>query len=172
MPVIQSITFGYSDSEDRLWVRCVLQGGGESRFWLTRRLALALIKGITTKLAETLPPVPVPMDKALRLAQEYQAGVEKPSEPAPPAPGPTSKVAGEMSLCTRIDLTPGSQKWRIVWVAAGQEPLTLNMPREAVHRMLAGLITRAQHAGWAPELSAPWLQSEAREHLLQGNSPD
>jgi hypothetical protein len=169
MSVIQSITFGYSDSEDRLWVRCVLQGGGESRFWLTRRLALALIKGVTDKLADTLSPVPVPMDKALRLALEHQAGFEKPSDPAPPAPRSSSKAASEMSLCTRIDLTPGNKSWRIVWIAGGQ-PLTLNMAREAVHRMLAGLISRAQQAGWAPELPASWLKSEERERLLQSNS--
>jgi hypothetical protein len=46
------------------------------------------------------------------------------------------------------------------------------MPRESVHRMLAGLINRIQSAGWAPELPAPWLKSEERERLLQNSSPD
>lgn len=171
MSVIQSITFGYSDSEDRLWVRCCLQGGGESRFWLTRRLALALIKGIADKLAETLPPLPVPMDDTLRLALEHEAGFEKPAEPAPPAPESSLQPAVEMSLCTRIDLTAGANGWKIVWMPVGQAPMTLNMPREAVHRMLAGLIGRIQGAGWAPALTAPWLDSETRQRLLQNSSP-
>ena len=164
---ILSITFGYSDSEDRLWARCVLAGRNESRFWLTRRLTLALIHTLAEKLHKTLPALPVPMEDSLRLAMEYQAALEAPADTAPTRSSTTSGHTSAMPLCHSIDITPSPEKvWGIQWRLENQQALALSPERNQVHRVLAILISRAEAAGWAPALAEGWLIGEIRETLL------
>lgn len=167
---IQSVTFGYSDSEDRLWVRCLMKDEDDVRFWITRRLTLALIEAMGIKLRETLPALPVPMAEDLRLAVEYQSALEIPREPAPPAPENPVARTQELPLCHTVDIsTHPSHAWAIVWKVAGAAPLALTANRQTIHRLLAALINRAEAAGWAPALSQSWLIPELRNSLL-GNS--
>lgn len=168
---ILSITFGYSDSEDRLWARCVLAGNNESRFWLTRRLTLALIHALAEKLHKTLPALPVPMEDSLRLAMEYQAALDAPADSAPAQPSTARNHTGAMPLCHSIDITPSPDKpWGIQWRLENRQALALSPERNQVHRVLAILISRAEAAGWAPALAEGWLISEIRETLLGQDS--
>lgn len=48
------IRFGYSDSDDRMWIRA---GGAGPLWWVTRRLALRLVLQWATLMERTLPPV-------------------------------------------------------------------------------------------------------------------
>lgn len=165
---ILSITFGYSDSEDRLWARCVLAGNNECRFWLTRRLTLALIHALAEKLQKTLPALPVPMEDSLRLAMEYQAAIDAPTDTAPAQPSTASSHTRAMPLCHSIDITPSPDKpWGIQWRLENQQTLALSPERNQVHRVLAILISRAEAAGWAPALTETWLIREIRETLIE-----
>lgn len=48
------IRFGYSDSDDRMWIRA---GGDGPLWWVTRRLALRLVREWAGLMERSLPPV-------------------------------------------------------------------------------------------------------------------
>ena len=43
--IITNITFGYADSEDRLWARLIMTDQSETTIWLTRALCQAVCNG-------------------------------------------------------------------------------------------------------------------------------
>lgn len=150
---IQSITTGYSDSEDRIWARMVLQDG-ETRLWLTRRLVLKLcasvlellIKNETKQEPASIEQVQETIAKASLAAKIEQAKGHLHTTPAPPPPTPDARV--ERGICHSIDITPGANDWIFVWKSPGLTPCQLVLNKEGVTRLVTGLIQQANANGW------------------------
>lgn len=157
---ISTFTMGYSDGEDRVWVRAVLAPPREAQLWLTRALTLKIAQGVSDLLVKTAPPVAenaIPqlagtIQKA-KLAADYQQAKANPSDreaPPPPEPGKTVQAPG--GLCSSVDIHPGqdpSQAWLFVWKVPGVPAgYALSLPRQSVLKLTAGLVKQAQIAGW------------------------
>lgn len=151
--LIQSITTGYSDSEDRIWARMVLQEG-ETRLWLTRRLVLKLcasvldllIKNEARQETASVEGVQETIAKASLAAKLEQVKEHLHATPAPPPPTPTARV--ERGICHSIDITPGPNDWIFIWKSPGLTPCQLVLNKEGVTRLVTGLIQQANANGW------------------------
>jgi hypothetical protein len=158
---ICTFTMGYSDGEDRVWVRAVLAPPREAQLWLTRALTLKIAQGVADLLVKTAPP---PTENAIpelagtiqkaKLAAEYQQAKANPSDrEAPPPPDPSSVVQAPGGLCSSVDIRPGqdaSQPWVFVWKTPSfPAGYLLSLPRPSVLKLTAGLVQQAQIAGWS-----------------------
>lgn len=158
-----SMTVGYSDSEDRLWVRLV-GDHAEQRVWLTRRTTLALVQALAQQLEASLAELDsiVQIDPAQRLAleQDEAAGAMGAS-----APGPASKSADylvtDCGLCTVFDLETHDERWLVRLQTIGVNPLEFYGNRLQVHQFLKSLLNRQREADW--RLPAPqWLTGKVK----------
>lgn len=150
---IQSITTGYSDSEDRIWARMVLQDG-ETRLWLTRRLVMRfcesvlglLIKAEKKGESTSIEELREAIAKANIAAKIEQAKERLSDTPAPPPPDPDTKLS--QGICHTIDITPDPHHWVIVWRSAGLPPCQLTLNQDAVIRLVTGLMKQANANSW------------------------
>ncbi len=150
---IQSITTGYSDSEDRIWARMVLTQG-EMRLWLTRRLVMRLCEGVLDLLIKSekkeestsIGELRDTIAKASVAAKIEQAKSRLNETPAPPPPDPETKLSS--GICHSIDITPGASDWVFVWKSAGLSPCQLALNKDGVTRLVTGLIQQANANGW------------------------
>ena len=151
---VRSITTGYSDSEDRLWARLVLDNGEEARLWLTRRLTLRLCKGVVDLLIDRrakesnldIDELKNSIAKARLGAELDQAQSRLGETPAPPPPEPNTPVA--TGICHSIDITPTKGDWRFVFKAANTPGYLLPINQEGVVRLVAGLLKQSEANGW------------------------
>jgi hypothetical protein len=150
---IQSITTGYSDSEDRIWARMVLHEG-EIRLWLTRRLVMRLCAGMLDLLikaekqeeSSSIEVLRETIAKASIAAKIEQAKGRLSDTPAPPPPDPDVKLSS--GICHSIDITPGANDWVFIWKSAGLPPCQLALNKDGVTRLVTGLIQQANANGW------------------------
>lgn len=151
---VRSITTGYSDSEDRLWARLVLDNDEEARLWLTRRLTLRLCKGVVDLLIDRLAKesnldideLKNAIAKARLGAELDQAQSRLGETPAPPPPEASTPIA--TGICHSIDITPSKGDWRFVFKAAGTPGYLLPIHQEGVVRLVAGLLKQSEANGW------------------------
>ena len=153
---IQTFTIGYSDSEDRVWVRVILVDHTEARLWLTRRLVQRVVETTADLLIKTLPKetdLSIPgLGNAIsmaKLAADFAKAKENPSDaPAPPPPETRMAASLPVGLCQSLDITPAEKVWSFIWRTPGSPGYLLMIDRCAVMRLTAGLLTQAQTAGW------------------------
>ena len=151
---VQTITMGYSDSEDRLWLRVVLTDQNEARFWLTRRLLIRLCGAIADLLVKSyakeneheLKELGEVLSQA-KLAAEFEQAKDRLTETeAPPlSENPSPYPVG---ICHSVDITPGSPRWTVVWKVASTPGYSLAMDKVALLKLTAGLIEQAKRNGW------------------------
>lgn len=147
---------GYSDSEDRIWVRMVLVDQTEARLWLTRRLVQVVCNGMADLLLKTRPkekelPIPELSDtiSKAKLAADFVKAKENPSDAQPPPP-PTQPVPSHLptGVCHRVDIQPSEKVWSFIWMVAGTPGYLLTLDRGAAMRLTAGLLQQAKVCSW------------------------
>ncbi len=151
---IQSITLGYSDSEDRVWVRLILQDDIEARLWLTRRLMLRLAEGLVDMLMQATikktnamsPELELPMARAKLAAEFTDAQSTLTNTPAPPPP--ESKASIATGICHSVDISSSETYWSLTWRSTGTPNYLLDLDRGAVIRLVSGMVRQADTAGW------------------------
>jgi len=166
------ISMGYSDSEDRMWIRTE---ASNVLWWMTRRLALRLIGQWAQLLersveVETVGDGPDDEAQALAAARRRQAlrdeharavaAVREQQKVAPverPAPG----VALDNCVLASVDLSVNARGARLVLKAPGRSE-TLTMSRSEAHRLLDALFGRCNRLGWYGAKLPAWLVDEAR----------
>lgn len=145
-----SLTVGYSDSEDRVWVRLVGENA-EQRVWLTRRCVLALIETLASALETSLVELDsiLLMESAQRLAMEQDEAAGAMGGQAP-APAPRSKdyQISEGGLCTVFDLQSLAERWVVRLHTVSGQPLVFDGNRLQMHQLLKSLINRQHEAEW------------------------
>lgn len=171
------VSIGYSDSEDRIWLRA---GQGQPSWWLTRRLALELVAQWAASLERSVPLAdaaelapgdacaasPGARDRVGRehleaLAAGPRAGTaddrgaldEHGQDDGEGAPAP----AGVPTLLFRVDLGTAGGRVRLVLRSAGRRQV-LVMPRADSHRLLSAFVARCRGNGWLDARLPPWLE--------------
>lgn len=159
-----SLTFSYSEPEDRLLLIAADAAGTRLPVVMTRRLTGRLVNGLAS-LVERSSPIASTAPAAMRddiILLEHQDALFRQQEAA--AAGQSmlwSKVERELPasrLVKAIDVTvtPGAF-WLLLRDSAG--PLiTLKLTRHAVHRLLETIGRQAEAASWNLAIDAAWLE--------------
>lgn len=154
------VTFGYSDSEDRMWIRA---GHDGVLWWITRRLALRLIAQWGELLERTLPADGAAQaqpeaeageaGRRQRARREHSAALSAPPPPDEPDVPPT---AGPSALLFSVELSVKGDDCRIVFLS-GDKRQGIVLPRKDAHRLLSALASRCRGNGWLSGSLPPWL---------------
>ncbi len=158
------ISIGYSDSQDRMWLRAGSEG---SLWWITRRMCLRLI-GRWAELLERTAPVnaegkpdadAAAVERQRRARHEHQVALASPSQgpqadednaAAPPDPG---------TLVYSVELSANDSRLRLTLLSSGNRQ-AIAMPRADAHRMLAALVARCRHNGWVDTPLPAWFRED------------
>jgi hypothetical protein len=154
-----SLTVGYSDSEDRVWVRWV-SDQLEQRIWLTRRVIADLVLDMSRRLELSLVTIGplLPISKAELLAFEQGEAGEALAATSVFQADPTFKRSViEGGLCTIFEVTAQSEQWVIHFYAVSGPPLVFIGNRIQAHQLLKSLLNRQREASWNICIPA-WLQ--------------
>ena len=143
------ITFGYSDSEDRLWVRLTADDSNAT-FWLSRRLVSRFLPDVYGGLVGE-------QSREEAALEHEQAVVELRSQGGDSSP-PAPKVDGLLSLglISTIRFSHDSGTYSMIFEGNADEA-GFRCDRKAVHRVLEALWSRQRAVGWG--LSAPWSEA-------------
>lgn len=144
-----SITIGYSDSEDRLWIRLV-RPQGEAKLWMTRRLALALVRNSYDLLVQDLQEAEAVSEHSKAVTEFLQ----KQGDPAPPRnPESVTDIAG--GLVSSVDISVGKTNFQWTFVSPQGKAL-FRSDRDIAHRLLEAFWARMRSSNWVDK--APWEQ--------------
>lgn len=162
MVQVNNITFGYSDSEDRLWVRLQLNNGKETNLWLTRRLTSALCQAITQMIEKnTLENTASLSTEALNkeLRREFFEISQSTWDPTPAAPTPDQISSNHITgLCHTIQIDSGDN-WQIRLLGPGQQIYVLPIDRHLIQKLLLAIIKQAELAQWEITPTNQWLRT-------------
>lgn len=142
-----SITIGYSDSEDRLWVR--LSGeGAEAMLWMTRRL----VAGLLRSGFDMLGGGKASGELTDRHREAIEAAREQPRTEAPPRASASTQVQ-QLGLLHSVDISVDPNRMALTFRGNGS-PAGFASERVQAHRLLQAFWDRQADAGWG--LDAPW----------------
>ena len=155
------LTFGYSDSEDRLWLRF---SNDPAQLWLSRRLARSLIIHLIEQMTLSCPGDPAcgaSADPKHRLGLEHEMSREVVQETGRGArvPSPDMAPASASFLLTSFKLNVTSQQVIIECIAPGYGR-GLALMRNEAHTVLAALVSRCLSAEWDFKDLPAWLTSQ------------
>ncbi len=157
-----NVSFGYSDSDDRMWIRI---GDGPMLWWVTRRLAMRIIEQWAALVERTAPAAEgsdeLPAEETARRTRwaqsEHRAALVSagPSvvgtiEEPPPRPGKSALMFG-------AEIAVDGDLMRIVF-RSGRHRQTFETPRRDAHRLLAAFIGRCRRNGWLDAPLPEWLR--------------
>jgi hypothetical protein len=141
-----SLTAGYSDSEDRLWLR-LTHPEREATVWMTRRLTQGLIQQAYKLLSGREPSDDQPSH-----AEIVAPFVQKGGDASPRQRSAETPVVGQGLVSTiNCSLTPKGMNW-VFHVPTAKAGLACS-DTEA-HCLLELLFQRQKSAGWA--IPSPW----------------
>lgn len=168
------ISIGYSDSQDRMWLRAGSEG---PLWWLTRRLCIRLIAQWAELLERTIPleagvggAASTSAESDERRAgalREHRAALEAPAgargkeKDEAEAKGEAASAPAPGFLVYSVELTANSRVLRLS-LLSGAEKQAIEMPRADAHRLLAALVGRCQSNGWVQATLPPWFREEGR----------
>lgn len=155
------ISIGYSDSEDRLWLRTQ-----RSRllWWITRRVALRLVARWSEMIerdpwAGTASAPRPPQDPGKMQQVHRRAVAATRTEGIAPVERPAPGVTLENCLLASVQLSVRPQGMSITLKAAAREESWLMSPDEC-HGMLDALLARCRRSGWLEAALPEWLTGE------------
>lgn len=155
------LTFGYSDSEDRIWL---LFSDNGTQLWLTRRLTSILISHLANRMVITCPggQMESSLKAETRVALEYEAahernfdadGLEAVPEPPPP---PVTVGQGAVHHLTSVSITVHSERVKLEFMAPGFVR-GLELTRAETHKLLGALARRSAASDWNLPNLPEWL---------------
>ncbi|MEN9315183.1 MAG: hypothetical protein RIS35_1576 [Pseudomonadota bacterium] len=152
----RTLTAGYSDSEDRLWLRF---GGDETavQMWLTRALLGKLLTSVWGYLADTVEAPQVASPSGAVRAEREVALEEKPpmtdAEARVKQPQAMSHKPVQAGLIASVHLKRVGNRTRVTFSAASGQVM-MSFDRPGLHQMLNLLSQRAETSKWG--LGQPW----------------
>ncbi len=158
----QTVTFGYSDSEDRIWARLVLDSSQEVRFWMTRRLLQNLINSLAQLLEQQTQHAQPELNSSQ--VQQYlktecfeaSRATWDPDPPPPTTPNQDASINPSIEMCLEINIQI-DQSWHFRFSGTRQKNICLSLTRDQVPKFLIALITQEKNAGWEIPLVNKWL---------------
>lgn len=173
------ISLGYSDSEDRVWIRT---DSSDTLWWLTRRLALRLIARWAEVLQRSLQApaggstgeseeeAAARRSEALRREHvEVMAVAQSGKVPPVSRPAPGAELAN--TLLASVEISGGPRGLRLVLHSPGRSE-TLRMSRGEAHRLLHSLHARCSRSGWYASDAPGWLAETPSADRRPGLEPD
>lgn len=159
---ITNITFGYADSEDRLWARLILSDQTEERLWLTRALCQACCNAVSQLLKDTCEILPheekLSLDVLQKLNLECSLISETTADTCPPQPN-HSQLTQMPFLCHTIKITP-QPLWEILFIGNHDKEFALSLNRQQAFKFLIGLSKQAQQAAqWNINFTQAWFKN-------------
>jgi len=156
-----NITFGYSDSEDRLWLRLILAEGGEAILWLTRRLCLALCSAIANQIEKytVINNIPLQGD-ALRqhLKKEFFETKTSTWAPSPAPQKQEEKINNPPSgVCHTAFIDTDGKVWVLRLAGPNNVEYALPMEREKILKILFALTRQANQNEWGLNREYRWM---------------
>ena len=160
----RSITFGYSDTEDRIWVRMLLENKTDVNFWINRRLCKAIYEAMVGLL---MKPIKVEgrelSDKSLErhLKAEFYELSRSTFDPAPPPPekkdseGQEAQKPNWLGLCHTVSITSGPQ-WLMSFKNKGTD-YQLALDRRSMIKVFVGLLKTCDRSGWDLPNPHEWI---------------
>ena len=153
--ISSTITFGYSDTEDRLWVRILNDDGSDKKMWLTRNLCGKICSCLASNLEKTTS---IDKEKSKvsaeifdQLASEHQIAVNKMIKATVSSRSEESiksKSPGPIRLCNSVNISFGKD-WTIKFFCTEEEnSFQIKTDRQNVHQILSALIKKCEQAGW------------------------
>ena len=160
----QTITFGYSDSEDRLWIRLVLVDQSEARFWLTRRLTENLCQamaGLIEQNTQAQHPSLSTQEVNQYLRKEFFEVTHSTWDPTPPPPQATQNntPTPTMQLCQTINIDLGLT-WQLRFSGTRGPEYTLGIEPNQAPKFLLALLKQSQIGHWQVTTDKIWLQNQ------------
>lgn len=164
------VSFGYSDSDDRMWLRA---GETGPLWWITRRLALKLVTRWAEILERSFAESATGEDDgdaleshsaaaSASLLAEHRSALDAPPPDAPEASDATSPAPpGAGMLVYSVTLGTRGDRIRLMLHSSGQRQ-ALESGREDSHRLLAAFVSRCRRNGWLETHLPAWLDSEPR----------
>lgn len=156
MTQINNITLGYSDSEDRIWLRLVLANGNESFLWLTRKLTLQVITAIEKLITQETSTNTFNNSSTDILKNEF---FEKSISVFDPTPEPPAKnqIPEKCGLCHQIKITY-TPTWQISFEMPNNINYQLNLDRDKIFKVLIALIRQSNKANWQDSYQPSWAR--------------
>lgn len=182
------VSFGYSDSDDRMWIRA---GGSGPLWWVTRRMALRLVSEWAGLLERTVPAgdapgaegagalsdAPVDVGAAGdagtageadaparslrdRLLAEHRAALRRPRPAKQGAEGGAGEAPAPPGPGVLVySVDLGAREGRIRLVLhSSGQRQAIVAPREDSHRLLAAFVSRCRRNGWLQARLPAWLE--------------
>lgn len=158
-----SITFGYSDTEDRIWVRMLLEGESEAYFWINRRLCKAIYNAMADLLLKYKVIDGQELEsKALEqhLKAEFYELSRSTFDPAPPPPKSdtsNSELTTQkwFGLCHSVSITSGA-RWLMSFSTKGTD-YQLGVDRRSMIKIFVGLLKTCDNARWDIPKTHKWI---------------
>ncbi len=153
------ITFGYSDSEDRVWL-----SANNARYWLTRRLLAGLLPPVCDLMQKTVPggDIPNALPPEQRIVLEHQESMSANPDGKPALEqNKTTRPEGAAPvlppiLATTVTFQADEQRCVLI-VKTGREETKIQLGRIDFHRLLAALKQVVTSCGWGLGGLPDWL---------------
>ena len=162
---IRSLSMGYIQTEDRLWVRPTLTDGTQRQIWITRYLTEKLIRGLAELLQASYQevPLPFPIDRETGLKFEHEEATQLKSDANARQTGKDLREpAGDEGLCLNIEIKNIADfQWLLTWNTAQKTAYTMQPNRIEMHQLLQSLLRQQHMANWLIELQHDWLLQDS-----------
>lgn len=159
--LINSITFGYSASEDRISLQLTLENHTIVRLWLTRRLCQKLCKSLPELLEKEIYPegqkITNPNTANNYLRKEFfeitQSLWDQPSTSKNNLNKPILS-----QLCNSIEIKSG-KSWEMIF-KSNEDRYQLKTSRQQSLKILLAFIKKMKHAHWDVPLPQSWINNQ------------
>ena len=143
-----TFTVGYSDSEDRVWIR-LSSAEGDVRMWITRRFMALILQKSYGLLSGGLPleQAAAQHEQCVADLRANGSGVSSPEFD----PGLQNKNLGLVAT-VHLNCQGGIMSW--VFESAA-DSVGFRCDIVSAHQVLEALFMRQQQSGWA--IAAPWI---------------
>lgn len=159
----QTITFGYSDSEDRLWIRLILENQSDAKFWLTRRLTENLCQtmaGLIEKNIQEQFPEFAQDDIDQHLRKEFFEVTRSTWDPTPPPPSSENQAPStSIQLCQTININLGDV-WQLRFSGSRGIEYTFAIEPHQASKFLLALLKQSQVGHWQINANKNWLKNQ------------
>jgi hypothetical protein len=167
---LTTTTFGYSTSQDRIWMRVHEQ---DITIWFTRRMVRSVLGPMLKVFEESTPGQQGGAAARARASIEHQLSLHEVAPGQRPAQiragheSPSKASDPQESLCTKITTQATAQSVTLNFeTEAG--PLNLRLSRKGMHLWYRGLAMVLKQTQWdLPEALPEWLQTGVTPPALQ-----
>jgi hypothetical protein len=151
----KNITFGYSDSEDRLWLRLQLETTNEASLWLTRRFAKIIFEALSGVIEKSKAPTK-PEDIHSSLKKEYYEVSKSTWSPNPQPLEKSSKNTIITGTCTSATIKKRGLMFQLI-LKTNQSEFTMDLDNNNLIKILVALNLKTKQAGWQIWPNKSWI---------------